>query len=80
MTTVGLVGCRVAVRRETLRRSPWALTATGLETSNETQGVANFHNIYSQNLSTERHEGFRGSQTTNTAAGQGYTAGSREAT
>ena len=79
MTGRTFSGMRVTVRKETLRRSPWALTATGLETSNETR-VANFHNIYSPNPSAERHEGFQEAQTTGTEAARGYIAGSQEAT
>jgi hypothetical protein len=68
------------MRKVTLRRSPLALNATGFETSNETRAVANFHNIYSQNPSSERHEGFPAAPTTDTAAARGYIAGSRAVT
>lgn len=60
-------------------RSPWALIATGLETSNETR-VAYFRSIYIRNPSSERDGGFQEAQTTDTAAARRYIAGSRGAT
>lgn len=71
-------GCRVAMRKETLRRSPWALTAKGFETSNEIRAAC-FRNIYIRSPSAERDEGPQGTQTTGTAAARGYIAGSQGA-